>query len=374
MNKTKITAIMLTIAALLGLTAFLPGAALSAELVTVFVNDQKIIFPDAPAYIDQKGRTQIPVRYIGEALGAQVDWDGAARRATFSLETEETARYVDLYIGSDVYYIKNSPKNLPEKKTMDTIAVVENGRTYVPVRYVAESLGATVRWEGSTRTVYVTSPLAIKEQEPREEQEPQKEQGPQKEQEPKKTPPPLDESKHDNHGLLLAPYANEYYQIWYESLRITYEGEKVFLSYTVPENLPENTEFAVSLGCNRVDDKKLEGPGWMYLSIELTTGDREVGYDYLLPNPISGDVRKELRYIPLEDIYYIYISCYLQIPRDNPQAKDKRYAQSSYRVDINAQNMKESEFRKSAIDWWSVNIPEYMEKHTIDGAEIIKYG
>jgi len=337
--------------------------------VTVIVNSRTVNFPDAPAYIDKNGRTQIPMRYIAEALGADVEWDGAARRASFSLEIEGNIRCVDFYISSEAFYVKNAPKNIPERKLMDTTAIVENDRTYVPARYVAESLGATVRWESSTRTVYITSSSPLKWQEPKKEQEPSEPQVPYKE------PEPRDETHYDKHGLMLAPYANVFYQQWYETLRITYEGNRVFFSYTIPEGLPENTEFGISLGCDRVDAKKEDGPGWMYLSTQLSEGDRAAGWEtsYLIPNPISGEVIKEIEYIPFEDIYYIAISCCLLTPRNGTPDNTKRYAQSSYRLNINAQDLKDSILLKSAYDWWSVDLTEYKERIAIDGAAIIKF-
>jgi hypothetical protein len=48
-----------------------------------------------------------------------------------------------------------------------------------------------------------------------------------------------------------------------------------------------------------IREKKPDGPGWTYRSFELDDGDREIGYEYLIPSPKSGEVRKEPRYIPL---------------------------------------------------------------------------
>ncbi|HEX9059922.1 MAG TPA: copper amine oxidase N-terminal domain-containing protein, partial [Clostridia bacterium] len=42
-----------------------------------------------------------------------------------------------------------------QKKQMDTAAMLKDGRTFVPARYVAEAFGATVRWDSAIRTVYI---------------------------------------------------------------------------------------------------------------------------------------------------------------------------------------------------------------------------
>jgi hypothetical protein len=49
----------------------------TSSSVTVIVDGRELNFPDAPAYIDENGRTQLPARFIGEALGAHVAWDSA---------------------------------------------------------------------------------------------------------------------------------------------------------------------------------------------------------------------------------------------------------------------------------------------------------
>ena len=45
-----------------------------------------------------------------------------------------------------------APQTLP----LDAPAFIEDGRTYLPVRFVAENLGATVTWNGDTQTVTIT--------------------------------------------------------------------------------------------------------------------------------------------------------------------------------------------------------------------------
>jgi len=38
---------------------------------------------------------------------------------------------------------------------MDTVALLKESRTFVPVRFVSEALGATVKWNANIRTVYI---------------------------------------------------------------------------------------------------------------------------------------------------------------------------------------------------------------------------
>jgi hypothetical protein len=112
----------------------------------VFYNGDEIIFPDQQPFIDSHGRTQAPARFIGEELGAVVTWDGIAKKATF----ERGSDVLVLYVDKKDYTVNG------ERKQMDTVALNLEGRIFVPVRYVAEAFGATVDWEDSIKTVYIT--------------------------------------------------------------------------------------------------------------------------------------------------------------------------------------------------------------------------
>ena len=111
----------------------------------VVVNGEQIKFPDALPFIDGSGRIQTPTRFIGEELGATVSWDQEGQKATFVLGDKK----LTLYIGKREYELNG------ETKQMDTVALLKEGRTFVPARYVAEAFGATVNWDGAVRTVYV---------------------------------------------------------------------------------------------------------------------------------------------------------------------------------------------------------------------------
>jgi len=114
--------------------------------IGVYVDDVPIFFDSAP-YIDANSRTMVPLRAIGEALGAEVSWDGEARLVTLV----RGGTTVKLTIDSAVAMVNGTPV------TMDTTAVIRNSRTMVPVRYVGELLGADVLWHDVSRTVTVST-------------------------------------------------------------------------------------------------------------------------------------------------------------------------------------------------------------------------
>ena len=89
----------------------------------------------------------VPVRFVSEALGARVDWDGNDRVVTVTKESTVIRLTID------------SPQIVTNGKTeaMDTSAVIKNDRTFVPVRYIAQALGLSVGWDDATNTVILTS-------------------------------------------------------------------------------------------------------------------------------------------------------------------------------------------------------------------------
>jgi hypothetical protein len=94
------------------------------------------------------GRTLVGLRAIGEALGANVSWSEATQTASVALGTREVA----VTVGSTRLTIRETGKadRLIES---DIAPVIAGGRTMVPVRVLAESLGLQVGWDPATRTV-----------------------------------------------------------------------------------------------------------------------------------------------------------------------------------------------------------------------------
>lgn len=120
-----------------------PGANPGTKIM-VKVDGVPIEF-DSPPFIDARDRLMVPLRAIGEALGADVSWDAGTRAVTIAGDGT-TLRFT---IGS-VYASVNG-----QVKTMDTSPVIKNDRTMVPLRYVGEYLGAIVNWYPDTRTATV---------------------------------------------------------------------------------------------------------------------------------------------------------------------------------------------------------------------------
>jgi len=101
---------------------------------------------DVPGQI-RDGRTLVPFRAIFERLGADVTWDPKKK----VIEASRGVDSVKLTVGSRVVEWRRSIIQV------DTAPVIVDGRTMVPLRFVAQALGLHVRWESKTRTVYLES-------------------------------------------------------------------------------------------------------------------------------------------------------------------------------------------------------------------------
>lgn len=111
--------------------------------ITILLNNEKLSF-DVEPYI-KEGRTLVPFRGILEALGAEVIWNPDERSVTTKSATTE----IYLKIGSNETLVNGT------KVTIDVAAEITDSRTFVPLRFVSENLGATVLWDGPTRTVAI---------------------------------------------------------------------------------------------------------------------------------------------------------------------------------------------------------------------------
>ena len=83
-------------------------------------------------------RVMIPIRFIAETLGAKVSWDDKSRKITVSKDDKT----IEMTVGKVI-------------EGMGVAPVIQNGRTLVPTRYVAEQLNSQVLWIEEQRNVYI---------------------------------------------------------------------------------------------------------------------------------------------------------------------------------------------------------------------------
>jgi hypothetical protein len=103
---------------------------------------------DVAPYI-KDGRTYLPVRFVADALGVTEDniiWDPV--NATVTIFKGD--RIAQMTIGSNILLVNGV------QLTMDAAPEIVSGRTMLPVRWMAQALGATIEWDPETQQVTVT--------------------------------------------------------------------------------------------------------------------------------------------------------------------------------------------------------------------------
>ena len=107
---------------------------------------------DAKPFI-QSGRTFMPIRYLSNALGVEdrnIFWDGSVKKVTLMARNR-----VEMTVENPAISVKAPGEERSSLKIIDVSPILkaEEGRTYLPARYIAEALGYEVSWDEATETV-----------------------------------------------------------------------------------------------------------------------------------------------------------------------------------------------------------------------------
>lgn len=135
----------LTLAAALVFSTAIFSNHTEATDIGVYINHSPIQLENKP-YVEN-GTTMVPMRSFFEALGATVEWD--AENFVVSAYKDGTA--ITLPIWSNTATVNGVPKS------MEAAPVLVNKRTYIPLRFVSESLGSRVVWDGLKSNIYINT-------------------------------------------------------------------------------------------------------------------------------------------------------------------------------------------------------------------------
>lgn len=147
----KATCIILTIMLLMSFVTF--QATAQEQNIVVKIDGEVVEFPDAKPFIDQHSRTLCPIRFIAENLGAEVLWNNEDK--TVSIKKDDID--ILLKIGDNTAVVNG------DEKVFDTYPQIFEDRTYVPLRFISETLQMDVDWDGETKTVIITTPDKLTE-------------------------------------------------------------------------------------------------------------------------------------------------------------------------------------------------------------------
>jgi hypothetical protein len=100
---------------------------------------------DVPPIIEN-GRTLLPIRFMANALGADVNWNEATREVSLTLNGATLTFGVDGQLSPQLAALG-----------MDVPAQIVDGRTMVPLRFISEYFGAHVSWDESTQSIEIIS-------------------------------------------------------------------------------------------------------------------------------------------------------------------------------------------------------------------------
>ena len=122
------------------IVSFIPLTASASEEWPIYITIQRyhsrnLLRTDVVPQIIN-GRTMVPMRVIFEALGLYVEWDGETQTVTGT----RPGSIIELTIGNETAIVNG------ESVTLDQPALIIDGSTMVPVRFIGESLGAEVTW------------------------------------------------------------------------------------------------------------------------------------------------------------------------------------------------------------------------------------
>ena len=128
---------------LLMMSLVMSTVAFASNEIKVAIDGEYVEFDVKPQLIND--RTMVPLRAIFEALGAEVDWENDTQTV---IATKDDIT-VTASIGKTKMYIND------EVRTMDVAPMLIDGRTLVPVRFVAEAFKCDVDWNAEEKIVCI---------------------------------------------------------------------------------------------------------------------------------------------------------------------------------------------------------------------------
>jgi 3D (Asp-Asp-Asp) domain-containing protein len=111
--------------------------------IDVYINQDEQTFEQLPVIVED--RTLVPLRAFFEALETDVHWNSVTK----TVYAEKDNMNMVLPIGSGEAEVNG------EAVSVDVPAQIIDDSTYVPLRFVGESLNATVKWNPDTRNISI---------------------------------------------------------------------------------------------------------------------------------------------------------------------------------------------------------------------------
>lgn len=101
-------------------------------------------------------RTFVPIRFLAESMGANVDWNDYEKKATISHDGE----VIELWVGRNTARVNGSRCHIDTSNAQLT-PIINNGRIMLPVRFITENLGFEVYWNDTSKEIILTCYLGL---------------------------------------------------------------------------------------------------------------------------------------------------------------------------------------------------------------------
>lgn len=115
----------------------------SEQPIKIIIDNQEITSDSLP--IINSSRVLVPVRVISEELGYAVSW--VSKTNTVYISKGNVS--IKFIIGESKILVSGKSVQL------DVASSIVNGRAYLPIRVVSESIGSSINWDGSTKSVII---------------------------------------------------------------------------------------------------------------------------------------------------------------------------------------------------------------------------
>lgn len=143
-----------TLGAVLATSVVVPTEADAAGSVDIVINNVSYSNQGAPAPETINSRVYVPLRLVSEGLGYNVEWD--SKTHTVLIDSSKSDIKSTANVGSNVQIYING-KQVKLNAANGIPYFTPNGYTMVPVRLVAEELGANVTWNSSSQSVIINT-------------------------------------------------------------------------------------------------------------------------------------------------------------------------------------------------------------------------
>ena len=114
--------------------------------IKVKLDGQLVQFADT-APVMEGSRVLVPLRGVFEKMGATLEWDPSSR----IVKAEHNGKTITLPVGKSMATVGG------ETVTLDQPAMIVDRRTFVPLRFLSQALGAKVDWLTADRTVEIVT-------------------------------------------------------------------------------------------------------------------------------------------------------------------------------------------------------------------------